>query len=99
MLRPQEGQIRFRCFSSSMCFLTPVWSIVQPKAMARATVKASCGSGVIWLRPSSRIPVRMRMRLEVQLATSPIGYVRVELGRGEVGVTQHLLDAAEIGTA
>src|SRR5438105_1233403 len=39
------------------------------------------------------------MRLVVQLAPPPIGYVRVELGRGEVRVAEHLLDAAEIGTA
>src|SRR3954468_5937686 len=38
-------------------------------------------------------------RLEVQLSTSPIGYVRVELGGGEVGVAEHLLDAAKIGAA
>ena len=41
----------------------------------------------------------MWMRLEVQLATAPIGYVRVQLGRGEVGVPEHLLDAAEVGPA
>ena len=39
------------------------------------------------------------MRAEIQLAAPPIGYVRVELGRGEVGVAEHLLDAAEIGAA
>jgi hypothetical protein len=36
--------------------------------------------------------LRVRVRLEVQLATAPIGYVRVELGGGEVGVAEHLLD-------
>jgi hypothetical protein len=36
----------------------------------------------------------MRVRLEVQLATSPIGYVGVELGGREVGMAEHLLDAA-----
>src|SRR5438045_9499374 len=41
----------------------------------------------------------MRVRLEVQLAPPPIGYVRVELGRGEVGVAEHLLDSAEICAA
>ena len=41
----------------------------------------------------------MRMRLEVQLAAAPIGYVRVELGRGEIGVAEHLLDAPEVGPA
>jgi hypothetical protein len=37
------------------------------------------------------------MRLEVQLPTAPIGYVRIQLGRGEIGVPEHFLDAAQIG--
>src|SRR5215210_1027999 len=41
---------------------------------------------------------RMRMRSEVQLATAPVGYVRVELGRREVRMPEHLLDAAEVGS-
>src|SRR4051794_41842775 len=41
----------------------------------------------------------MWVRLEVQLSTSPIGYVRVELGGGEVGVAEHFLDAAKVGAA
>jgi hypothetical protein len=41
----------------------------------------------------------MGVRLEVQLPTAPIGYVGVELRRGKVGVPEHLLDGAEIGTA
>ena len=41
----------------------------------------------------------MRVRLEIQLPTAPIGYVGVELGRGEVGVPQHLLDGAQVGAA
>jgi hypothetical protein len=39
------------------------------------------------------------MRLKVQLATSPIGYVGVELRRREIGVAEHLLDGAQIGAA
>src|SRR5919108_6448478 len=38
----------------------------------------------------------MGMRVEVQLATTAIGYVGVELGRGEIGVPQQLLDAAQV---
>src|SRR4051812_47597458 len=41
----------------------------------------------------------MWMRLEVQLAPPPIGYVRVELGRREVGVPEHLLHGPEVGAA
>src|SRR5438105_8317903 len=39
------------------------------------------------------------MRLEIQLPTPPIGYVGVELGRGQIGVAEHLLDAAQVGAA
>src|ERR1700730_6777664 len=39
------------------------------------------------------------MRAEVQLATSTVGYVRVQLGRREIGVAEHLLDAAEVRAA
>jgi len=41
----------------------------------------------------------MWVRLKVQLAPTPIGYVGVQLGRGEVGVAEHLLDAAQVGAA
>src|SRR5262245_59911384 len=46
-----------------------------------------------------RSPARMRVRVEVQLPTAPIGYVRVELSRGKVGMAHHLLHAAEIRAA
>ena len=39
------------------------------------------------------------MRLEVHLAPAPVGDVRVALGRPEVGVPQHLLHRAEVGSA
>src|SRR5438067_13673240 len=45
------------------------------------------------------LPARMRMRLEIQLPTAPIGYVGIELGRGEVGVSEHLLDRTQVGAA
>ena len=46
-----------------------------------------------------RAGARMRVRLEVQLPAAPVGYVRVQLGRGEIGVPEHLLDAAQVGAA
>jgi hypothetical protein len=49
--------------------------------------------------PSNRTLPRVRMRLEIQLSTSPVGYVRVQLRRREIGVAEHLLDAPEIGAA
>ena len=39
------------------------------------------------------------MSTEIELATTPIADVRIELGRREIGVAQHLLDAPEIGPA
>src|SRR5438046_2062563 len=47
---------------------------------------------VIGAGPSSRV----RVRAVIQLAAAPIGYVRVQLGRREVRMAEHLLDAAEI---
>jgi hypothetical protein len=45
---------------------------------------------VIFLRGSSSC---VGMGLEIQLAAAPIGYVGVELGRREVGMAEHFLDA------
>src|SRR4051794_28021861 len=65
---------------------------------------AACGSSVVIsrCRPISlgfrTAALRMGMRLEVQLAPPPIGYVRVELGRREVRVAEHLLHAAQVGS-
>ena len=41
----------------------------------------------------------MRVRLEVDLAASAVGDMRVPLGRPEIRVSEHLLDRAEIGPA
>src|SRR5437588_4464250 len=41
----------------------------------------------------------MGMRLEIRLSSAPVGYVGVELGGREVGVAEHLLDAAEVRPA
>src|SRR5512132_2303881 len=40
----------------------------------------------------------VRVRTEVGVAATTVGDVRVALRRREVGVTEHLLDAAEVGT-
>src|SRR5256885_4442607 len=37
----------------------------------------------------------MRVGVEVGVAPPPVGHVRVELGRGEVGVAEHLLNGAQ----
>ena len=41
----------------------------------------------------------VRMGREVRLAAAFVRDVRVELGRGEIGMPEHLLDAAEVGAA
>src|SRR5262245_23213634 len=41
----------------------------------------------------------MRVSREVRLAPPAVGHVGVELGRGEVGVAEHLLDAPQVGAA
>jgi hypothetical protein len=41
----------------------------------------------------------VRVRLVIQLAATPIGYVRVQLGGREVGVAEHLLHTAEVRAA
>src|SRR5712691_3027810 len=39
------------------------------------------------------------MRLEEQLPSTPIGYVGVPLGGGEIGVSEHLLNRPQVGSA
>ena len=39
------------------------------------------------------------MRREVSVLAPAIAHVRVPLGRGEVGVAKHFLDAPEVGAA
>ena len=63
---------------------------ISPVPMSRSDVP---------LRRVAAAPLRMRVRLEVRLPPAAIGYVRVELGRPEVGVAEHLLHAAQVGAA
>src|SRR4051812_36293289 len=100
MTRPQEGQTLRRRRHSSALFPTPATTIIQPIPAEMKATAATCGSNLISsgfsTRPVSRDPPRVRVRTEVQLPTAPIGYVRVELGRREVGVTEDLLERAEV---
>jgi hypothetical protein len=79
----------------SSAFLTrPALTIRKPIPATDIITVSECSIGFLpFLSP------RVRMRLEVQLATAAIGYVRVELGGGEIGMSQHLLDAPKIGPA
>ncbi len=39
------------------------------------------------------------MRLEVDVAPTPIRYMRIALGGAEVGMAEHLLNGAQVGAA
>jgi hypothetical protein len=101
MRRPQDGQTRRRLFSSSALFCSPAIAISQPTASVAIARVARCGANAMpllfrVLRRSNLFP-RVGVRQEVQLAAAAIGDVRVELGRGQVGVPEHLLHGAEVG--
>ena len=49
--------------------------------------------------PRNTPSARMGVAAEVDLASAAVGDVRVELGRAEIGVPEHLLDAAQIGAS
>src|ERR1051325_7557170 len=70
----------------------------------RITKSAMCGSRCMgsWFPVAGRLiaaPPGMRMRLEVQLPTPPIGYVRVQLGCGEIRMAEHFLHRPEVGAS
>ena len=97
--------MRRRRFHSSAFFCTPATVIISRRRGCRD--EQSDGAEDRLRHRRAFLPfgelrnaaARVRMRLEVQLAAPPIGYVGVELGRREVGVAEHLLDAPEIGAA
>jgi hypothetical protein len=80
-----------------MFFASPAFIISHAAAETSITISSTCGSIDTMLLGCSTSGVWMR--LVVQLATTPIGYVGIELGRGEIGVAEHLLDGAEVGAA
>src|SRR6266536_950235 len=41
----------------------------------------------------------VRVTAEIDVAAPPVAHVRVQLSRPQVGVTQHLLDASQVGSA
>ena len=88
---------------SSSCLKTPDSIISQPAPVVTNNA-ISCGArcmSVLLHRTGMRnlSAARVRVRVEVGLAPAPVGDVRVDLGRREVGVAEHLLDAAEVGAA
>ena len=80
-----------------MFFASPAFVISHAAPIASAMKSSICGSiDTLSLRRPS---LRMWMRLVVQLATAPIGYVGIELRRREIRVSEHFLDGAEVGAA
>src|SRR3954453_10714386 len=98
MWRPQDGHVRFRCLGPSALFFRPATLIIQPIPSVVTTRVAVWGSNFIATPDRLRLLPSVGVRSEVKLAAPPIGYVRVELGRGQIGVSKHLLNRTEIGS-
>ena len=103
MRRPHEGQFRERVFHSSALLWIPEAIMRKPMRGVTASSARTCRSRLILRRlfPSggrgNTGTTRVRVRLEVEVAAAAVGDVRVQLGRGEIGVPEHLLDAAQVG--
>ena len=83
--------------SSSAFVASPAFIISHATPEARAIRSSTCGSSdnVLFLR-SSCSSSSVRMSLEIQLPTSLVGYVGIELGGGEIGMPEHFLNRSEI---
>jgi hypothetical protein len=87
--------LRFR-FSSSAFFEIPAFIISHAAPDARAISSSTCGSiGNLFLRGSASV----RVRSEIQLPPPPIGYVGIELGRREIGMSEHFLNGTKVRAA
>jgi len=92
-MRPHDGHVLRRRRHSSALFCRPACVISHPAASVAITSIAMCRVSIAGLL------LRVGMRLEIQLAPPPIGYVGVQLGGREIGVSEHLLHGAQIGAA
>jgi hypothetical protein len=93
--RPHDWQRTRLRFGSRTFFASPAFVISH--AAPDATISIStCGSiNTCVLRGSASV----RVRSKVQLTTSAIGYVGVNLCGGKIGMTEHFLNGAEVRTA
>ena len=102
--RPHDGHTRRRLRHSSALFCSPASAINQPTPSVATAIVSTCGSIIFATSvllagvPSNLLP-GMGVRSEVQLAAAAIGYVRVQLGCGEIRVSEHFLNRAEVGSA
>src|SRR3954453_13253348 len=99
MWRPQDGHVRFRCLSSSALFFRPATVIIQPIPSVVTTRVAVWGSNFIATPDRLRLFPSVGVRSEIQLTAAAIGYVRIELGGRQIGVSKHLLNRTEVGSA
>src|SRR5581483_10348439 len=89
-----------------MFFSIPDSIISQPAPVVSAITtrywRCVCTSPLLHppaLRNLAVAPPRVRVSLEVGVAPATVGHVQVDLRGREVGVAEHLLDAAEVGAA
>src|SRR6476469_4663318 len=95
MRRPRRRSSRF--------LKKPDWIISQPAAVVSSistTGGSRCISTLLHRTPSRNIRSPcMRVRVKVGLASPLVGDVKVHLGGRQIGVAEHLLDAAQVGAA
>jgi len=83
--------------NSSAFLARPAFIISHAAPEAIAIRRVTCGSRCnVVLRVST---TSVGMRLEIQLPTPPVGYVGVQLGGGEIGMTEHFLDRSQVGSS
>ena len=92
--RPQDGQVAALALELKRVLCEPR-PHHQPRRARRQghqefDVRIDCN---LFLRGSS---ARVRVRLEIQLPTAPIGYVGVELRRREIGMSEHFLNGSQV---
>src|SRR6266540_2736383 len=93
-----------RRFQTSRLLWIPDTAIRKPMPVVETIRTARCGSSLI---PRFGCPLLLfgntasgvGMGLEVHLAPAAVGHVGVELGGREIGMAEHLLDAAQVGSA
>jgi hypothetical protein len=81
-------------FISSAFLASPALIISHAAADARAIRSSTCGSSCNLFLRGSAAPVRVR--LEIQLPTTLVGYVGVELCRREIGMSEHFLNRSQV---
>src|SRR5437016_12728776 len=93
-MRPHEGQLRRLRRASSAFFASPARVISQAIAATTAIEIVMWRSGVIG--SVSRVAFSVGVGPVVQLAPPAIGYVRVELGRRWIVMSEQFLNTSKV---